>query len=110
MRFVQSLDDSALGFVAGGVAALVATVTALFSGHAYIEKNGAAVEAFLVGDSAVHSGVLPEGDTGSAWADPAPSGALCDPILRREDDVDDLNEQIDELLRDVKSHKVQRRR
>ena len=117
MRFVHSLDDSVLGIVAGGVAALVATATALFSGHAYIERGGVPFESFHAGDSAAHSGVWSDGDTGSAahasvpvGADPAPEGSLCEPILLREGDVDELNEQIDELLRDVKSGKAQRRR
>lgn len=99
MRFAPSWDDS----VFAPVAAVVAAITAMFSGHMIYRKAPSpppvAYHAPLPVD------VVPGGDDTDSGADPA---RLCDQVLTKEADVDALNDQLDVLLRDVKAHKAQR--
>ena len=124
MRFAPSLDDSVLVHVAGGLTAVVAAVTALFSGHAMfwhptesaapaapIEVT-AQVEPIEGGDTAAPA--LVEGfvvDTGEGAVEPpSPKTPLCDSLRTKEVDVDTLNQELDGLLQDLQSKKHQRRK
>lgn len=100
MRFVHSLDDSLFVHVAGLLAAAVAGMTAVFSGHVILDTANPASEEPVVLDSAlsVDTGAIDSGD-------PTP---LCDRVRTKEADVDEMNAQIDAILEDVKSR--QRRR
>ncbi len=113
MKFVHSLDGNVLTHLAGGLTALVATATALFSGP-----------ILLLHMSAPDSEVA---DTDSAEDDTAPVDDLYqqpEPLLlteattaqglndrsnEREEAVDAMNVEIDVLLQRMKD-KPQRRR
>jgi hypothetical protein len=133
MRFVHSLDDNVLAHVAGGLTAIVAAATALFSGHILVGGTAPAaphppaepyVEAVPYDDSGTsdrdpvqslradtadeHLGLAT--DSAGASTQPATVGGLSSHILGKEDAVDAMNTDIDTLLQDVKSGRGQRRR
>lgn len=128
MRFVPSLDDNVLVHIAGGLTAVVAAATALFSGQALFGGHADVastppppdiVEEMGYSDpdsdppmwyiaSATAGRDTGSGDeTGTSTATATP---LCDRVRVKEADVDTMNEHIDGLLTEVKSRQVQRRR
>jgi hypothetical protein len=117
------LDDSVFGPIAGGLTALVAAVTAMFSGHAMFgthpslpPHHSEVVEVAGYSDSGsdsspptpwFDSGTDTEGrDTGEPKA-PAKK-PLCDRILIKEAGIDTMNEHLDGLLTEVRSRRSQR--
>jgi len=126
MRFVHSLDDSVLVPIAGGLTAIVAAATALFSGHAFfrgehqsdtadshspISVEVSLVESAVVEDSAFTSDSSLYIDTGHRQDFGSPEGeSLCGRVLSKEADVDTMNEQLDTLLQDVRAARGHRRK
>jgi len=126
MRFVHSLDDSVLGPLAGGLAATVAAITALVSGPALFSgdadtayPNPHSPEVAVVGpldDSASGSDIdsslfFDTGDGMTSMPDLNPvEDSLCGRVLNKEADVDTMNDNIDTILRDMKSGRGHRRR
>lgn len=140
MRFVQSLDDSVLAHIAGGLTAVVAAATALFSGHTlmhtgsepvpvrplYVDSAdssdsvyGQSVESTPYFDTAeehlaVSVAMVSSTGSGATTAttatDVGATETLSHHVLRKEDDVDALNTQLDGILKSVKTRQVHRRR
>lgn len=126
MRFVHSLDDSVLAIFSVGLATVVAAVTALFSGHALFGGRAEVASPPPPPDVVEEMGYSdPDSDpptwyiasatagrdTGSGSdSDTSTATPLCDRIRTNEADVDTMNEQIDDLLQEVKSRQNQRRR
>jgi len=127
MRFVHSLDDSVLVHIAGGLTAVVAAATALFSGHALFGGHADVasnppppdiVEAMGYFDPDSYSDpptwyVASTGRDTGREADGTETGTatpLCDRVRVKEVDVDTMNEQIDDLLTEVKTRQGHRRR
>jgi hypothetical protein len=121
MKSVPSWDDS----VFAPVAACVAAVTALLSGHAIYRHDPPVVVHHAPMDT-VHTGVdtsYPSGgvvhaDTDAgADTDPQPlviltppPDRLVDHVLTKEGDVDQMNAQIGDILDEVKLREVHRRK
>ena len=126
MRFVHSLDDSVLVHIAGGLTAVVAAATALFSGHALfggrsevaspppppdvVEEMGYSdpdsdPPMWYIASATAGRDTGSGSDSGTSTATP-----LCDRVRTKEADVDTMNEHIDGLLTEVKARQVQRRR
>lgn len=102
MRSVLSWDDS----VFAPAAAVVAAVTALFSGHAIFKHDP---------PPAIPISSPPAPDTGGTQGDSGvdsatPPARLCDQVRTKEGDVDAMNAQIDVLLEDVRAKAGQRRK
>lgn len=125
MRFVPSLDDSVLVHIAGGLTAVVAAATALFSGHALFDgrAEGASTppppDVVEMGYSDPDSDLpmryaasaTAERDTGSGGdSGTSPATPLCDRVRVKEADVDTMNAQLDGLLAEVKTRQGQRRK
>lgn len=124
MRFVPSLDDSVLVHIAGGLTAVVAAVTALFSGQALFGGHADVASTPPPPDIVEEMGYSDPDSDPPMWyiasatagrdtgSDTSTSTAtpLCDRVRVKEADVDTMNEHIDGLLTEVRSRQVQRRR
>lgn len=109
MKSVLSWDDS----IFAPIAAVVAAMTALFSGHAiYRQEPTPVVQHVPVDTIPTETG----GDTGRALPAPVTQPStnlpdrLCDQVLTKEEDVDTMNAHIGDILDEVKARKVQRRK
>lgn len=109
MRSVPSWDDN----IFAPVAAVVAAVTALFSGHViYRQDPHPVVQQAPVDTAPSETG----GDTDRVSPDVVtqpstdPPDRLCDQVLTKEGDVDAMNAQIGDILEEVKARDTQRRK
>ena len=127
MKFAHSLDDSVFGHIAGGLTALVAAATAMFSGHAVFGTHPSNGESLPPHQSEIVE-VIGYSDSGSDTSPPTlwfdsgtatkgrdtgepnhpPRKPLCDRILIKEAGIDTMNDHIDGLLTEVKSRRAQR--
>jgi hypothetical protein len=135
MKFVHSLDDNVLMHIAGGLTAVVAAVTALFSGHTLINAPTTPLShpppsttferAHNMGDTGFSDSDGFDGlnyiysdsneirqltDTNSPDAEPYLYYPLCDRILQKEIEVDALNTQLDGILTEIKTRQRHRRK
>lgn len=125
MKFAHSLDDSLLVPVFGMVAAALAAATAMFGGSVVDDGHEPPDMDYVVPSVApAHYDVMGRFDTGTVSV-PLPearidhhaymvvhedAGTLSEHVLDSEPDVDELNEQLDTVVRDLKSSRGQRRR
>jgi hypothetical protein len=115
MKFVHSLDDNVLTHLAGGLTALVAAATALFSGPILFPHVSASDSEVVdtatesAGDDTATVGVLyPQADM-VLLTEATTAQGLNDRSSEREEAVDAMNVEIDVLLQRMKD-KPQRRR
>ena len=124
MKFAHSLDDSLLVPVFGMVAAALAAATAMFGGSVVDDGHEPPDMDYDVPAAPAHYDVMGRFDTGTVSV-PLPEAridhhaymvvhedadTLSGHVLNSEPDVDELNEQLDTVVRDLKSSRGQRRR
>lgn len=125
MKFAQSLDDSLLVPVFGMAAAALAAATAMFGGSVVRDGHEPPDMDYGVPAAApTHYDVRGRFDTGTVSV-PLPAARIDPPaymvvhddadtlsghVLNSEPEVDELNDQLDTIVRDLKSSRGQRRR
>lgn len=108
MRFVPSLDDSVMAGIAGLVAAVVAAATALFSGPAVWKSDAAHTPPPPPIAAPTSTDELPA-HVDLSHVSPDSGFPLTDRVLLKEEVVDDINAQLDEVLKDVAAQDHRRR-
>jgi hypothetical protein len=124
MKFVPSLDDSALAAFAGFVTAVVAGTTALSSGYSVLrhEKDtsvSAELDTHIImpapmtlnkTGSLAYLRSTDSEDTGDAGDTNSSPVSLCDHVEASGDGMDTMNEELDVILNELKTRKDQRRK